>query len=85
MDGQVREMFQVDLGLDDEKATTRARGTEGGNEADEQSSAEQRRAAQSRTPFTVSLGFGEKATLTRATSRGPWQSEFGNGNLAVER
>jgi hypothetical protein len=75
MDGQVREMFQVDLGLDDEKATTRARarGTEGGNEADEQST------------FTVSLGFGEKATLTRATSRGPWQSEFGNGNLAVER
>jgi hypothetical protein len=44
MDGQVREMFQVDLGLDDEEATTRARGTEGGNEADEQSSAEQRRA-----------------------------------------
>jgi len=39
MDGQVREMFQVDLGLDDEKATTRARGTEGGNEADEQSRA----------------------------------------------
>ena len=78
MDGQVREMFQVDLGLDDEKATTRARGTEGGNEADEQSSAEQ-------STFTVSLGFGEKATLTRATSRGPWQSEFGNGNLAVER
>ena len=48
MDGQVREMFQVDLGLDDEKATTSRRRR---NEADEHSAV---------------LGFGEKATSTRA-------------------